>query len=154
MSEKGKKLLTKDNLLIVVLCGVLILIALWPVDKRKQMSNTNTSVAENAEQTKGVSSYRMEMQEELERMLQQMEGVGKVHVMITMKQSEETKVQNALWGNERETIAQEPRVEGLLVLAQGAANAKVREDITETAKALFDVEANKVKVAVLKTGGY
>lgn len=39
-----------------------------------------------------------------------------------------------------------PRIEGVLVIAQGAGNGTVNRTIVEIAQALFDVEAHKVKV--------
>lgn len=39
-----------------------------------------------------------------------------------------------------------PRVEGVLVVAQGAGNGTVNKSITEMIQALFDVEAHKIKV--------
>lgn len=45
-----------------------------------------------------------------------------------------------------------PRVTGVVVIAQGAGNAKVKEQITRLLQALFDVEAHKVIVVKMKTG--
>lgn len=45
-----------------------------------------------------------------------------------------------------------PRVTGVVVIAQGADNAKVKEQITRLLEALFDVEAHKVIVVKMKTG--
>lgn len=45
-----------------------------------------------------------------------------------------------------------PKVTGVVVIAQGAGNAKVKEQITRLLEALFDVEAHKVIVVKMKTG--
>lgn len=155
MPEKVKKWMTKDNLLVIILCGVLILVALWPMDRQRKAPEENT-VQQYTAVTEETKPYREEMEKELQNMLKQMEGVGEVRVMITVKQEEVagTNSSDSLWNNSRPSSVSTPKVEGMLVLAQGAGNAKVREDITETAKALFDVEANKVKVAILKTTGH
>lgn len=42
-----------------------------------------------------------------------------------------------------------PKVEGILVVAEGAADAEVNLRITESVQALYDVEAHKVKVVPL-----
>lgn len=154
--EKAKKWLTKDNLFIMILCGGLILIALWPTDRARKTEAVQMQTQAETETTKESKEFRTEMEAELQDMLQLMEGVGKVRVMITVRQPEESKAKagDSLWGGGRAESTSHVRVEGLLVLAQGAENAKVREDITEAAKALFDVEANKVKVAVLRTSGH
>ena len=39
-----------------------------------------------------------------------------------------------------------PRIEGVLILAQGGDNSIVAKNITEAAMALFDIEAHKIKV--------
>ena len=45
-----------------------------------------------------------------------------------------------------------PSVEGVLVVAQGADSGKMNTNITEIAKALFGVEAHKIKVVKRRTG--
>ena len=44
-----------------------------------------------------------------------------------------------------------PKVEGVLVAAQGAGTGEVTENITEAIQALFDVEAHKIKVIKMKS---
>lgn len=44
----------------------------------------------------------------------------------------------------------EPRIEGVVVIAQGGGNAQVNRDITEAVQALFNIEAHKVKVLKMK----
>lgn len=43
-----------------------------------------------------------------------------------------------------------PKVEGVLVVAQGAGSGSVNKSITEIVQTLFDVEAHKVKVAAME----
>ena len=43
-----------------------------------------------------------------------------------------------------------PRVEGVLVIAEGAANGTVKRNITEAAQALFGVEAHRRKVLPMR----
>lgn len=45
-----------------------------------------------------------------------------------------------------------PKIEGVLVVAQGAGNGTVNRTIVETVQALFGVEAHKVKVVKMETG--
>lgn len=44
-----------------------------------------------------------------------------------------------------------PRVKGVVVAAQGAGTARISNDITEAVQALFDLEANQVKVVRMKS---
>ena len=66
------------------------------------------------------------MEMRLENMLSKMQGVGKVHVMITFREEEQ--------------------VQGILVIAEGGGNAVVVRNITEVVQALFDVDSHKIKV--------
>lgn len=45
-----------------------------------------------------------------------------------------------------------PKVTGVVVIAQGADNVRVKEQITRLLEALFDVDAHKVIVVKMKTG--
>lgn len=51
-------------------------------------------------------------------------------------------------GNSQPYIIQElePEVEGVLVIAEGGDNAKIKMDVMEAAQVLFDIPAHKVKV--------
>ena len=107
--------------------------------------------------------------------LAKVEGVGNVKVMITLASSSEKVVEKdqemtsevqegesggkntsssetAVYanGNGEETpyVKQElsPRIEGVLVIADGGDNAIVIENITEAVQALFGVDTHKIKV--------
>ena len=45
-----------------------------------------------------------------------------------------------------------PRVEGVVVVAQGAGTGTINRNITDVVQALFDVEAHKVKVVKMDGG--
>lgn len=126
-------------------------------------------------------TYALYLEERLEKILSDVNGVGTVSVMITLESSEELIVEKDLpqsysdiketdaQGGERTTSQTDreentvyvtegsasrpyvvmrllPRVEGVLVVAQGAGNGAVNKSITEMLQALFDVEAHKIKV--------
>lgn len=57
-------------------------------------------------------------------------------------------------GRQMPYVAREvtPKVTGVVVIAQGADNTKVKEQITRLLEALFDVDAHKVIVVKMKTG--
>ena len=121
----------------------------------------------------------MELQREVEELLGSIEGAGEVKVMITLRESEELIVEKDLekdqkqtregGGTERngnemilnETTVQDgekepfvkkkiyPKVEGVVVAADGVGRGRVRTDLTEAVQALFGLEAHKVKVLKL-----
>lgn len=115
MNEKLKKLIgNKNNLLILVLLGVLMLVIALPVkenpgdtgNKEKTGSGTSGTVQSKTDAGNGAAeasqaaytgsdteSYAAWMEEKLEEALSQMAGAGKVKVVISMKSSEEKVVE-------------------------------------------------------------
>lgn len=113
--EKVKEfLLKKDNLIIIVLTGILMLIIAWPVDNK---SENKTEVSELWDRNSGNINYNSfygnldgeemqtgkvpetgiykeeyivgKMEARLEEVLSAMQGVGRVKVMITLSSSGE-----------------------------------------------------------------
>lgn len=69
---------------VIVGCGVLLLILSVP-EKEKSV----TKAENNIQKTEELTGYIKEKEEKLEQMLSQIEGVGKVKVMITAKSTRE-----------------------------------------------------------------
>lgn len=196
----------RDNLLILVLLGVLLFIVALPVKKEAPATtDTGTEITEqynagiltssgqqNVTQqdtvdvgTQAVTAgsteeYAVYLEEKLKKMLESIRGVGEVEVMITLESSEErivekdmtaersqTEEQDSAGGTRTvsssntgyQTVYQEgsqgspfvvktltPKVEGVLVVAEGAGKGNMTGEITQIAQALFGVEAHKVKV--------
>lgn len=103
--EKWKKWFRRDNLLILILSGVLLFIIALPTKKdsgrtEEQAGNgsdlTPGSVSrESTQSDTGTESgdFAKKLEEQLEGILSEMAGVGKVRVMITLKSSEELVVE-------------------------------------------------------------
>lgn len=196
----------RDNLLMLVLLGVLLFIVALPVKKEAPATtDTGTEITEqynagiltssgqqNVTQqdtvdvgTQAVTAgsteeYAAYLEEKLKKMLESIRGVGEVEVMITLESSEErivekdmtaersqTEEQDSAGGTRTvsssntgyQTVYQEgsqgapfvvktltPKVEGVLVVAEGAGKGNMTGEITQIAQALFGVEAHKVKV--------
>ena len=196
----------RDNLLILVLLGVLLFIVALPVKKEDPVAtDTGMEITEQynagiltssgqqnvAQQdtvyvgTQAVTAGSMEeyaayLEEKLKKMLESVRGVGEVEVMITLESSEErivekdmtaersqTEEQDSAGGTRTvsssntgyQTVYQEgsqgspfvvktitPKVEGVLVVAEGAGKGNMTGEITQVVQALFGVEAHKVKV--------
>ena len=81
----------KSNWLILGLVGILLLVIAIPVDKKKETKDDayevhSTGKEENSANAKETTKdYKEELEEELADMLENMEGVGRVKVMITLK---------------------------------------------------------------------
>lgn len=174
------KKIPKNQLLIGGLAGILLLVIAIPVDKKEKVKQDQMQ-----ELTQGQSSYEdtgdygKRLERKLEQVLEQMEGVGKVEVMITLKDQGEHVVEKDdtrssqdiseedgtvkrttaerqhqeqtiyAQGNSGEPFVSKemtPKVEGVLVVAEGGGNAKTAKNISDAVLALFPVEVHKIKV--------
>lgn len=192
-----KKWFKKDNLVILILTGVLLFIIALPTKdgretetERPQTQGTVPAgeLPQDSPETKNTDSgeeYARQLEQRLRETLSQMEGVGQVRVMITLKSSQELvveKEQPYLRSSTTESDAQggsrtvnqfeteentvyrtdagasepyviktlPPRVEGVVVVAEGAGSGTVNRTIVELVQALFGVEAHKVKVVKME----
>lgn len=95
LTEKIQTLLKKkDRLIILLLGGILLLIIALPVsDDRNKNNNGETSLTErlsdSAAGKSDVEDYASYLEGKLENALSQVEGVGKVKVMVTLEASAE-----------------------------------------------------------------
>lgn len=142
------KYFQKENLIVLVLGGILLAVIAVPVKKDEdvQVQETLSSVVEKTMENevteeRGNQDYITMMEEKLENILSGIEGAGKVNVMITLQESEVLVVENDMVVK---TIY--PKVEGVVVIAQGAGTGKVKQHITEVIQALFDITIHKIKV--------
>jgi len=196
----------RDNLLILVLLGVLLFIIALPV-KKEDPAATDTGMEITEQYNAGIltssgqqnvaqqetvdvgtwavtadstEEYAAYLEGKLKKMLESVRGVGEVEVMITLESSEErivekdmtaersqTEEQDSAGGTRTvsssntgyQTVYQEgsqgspfvvktitPKVEGVLVVAEGAGKGNMTGEITQVVQALFGVEAHKVKV--------
>ncbi len=162
----------KEQLLIGVLAGILLLVIAIPIPG-EQSQKEQTEVLDVTPESENVGN-----EVQLKEILQKISGVGRVEVFITYEDrgklivekdesvSEEHILEADSSGgtrtttttrNDRETvyngadspyIVQElsPTVKGVLVVAQGAGNISVKKQIQETIEALFGLEAHKISI--------
>ena len=86
--QKGKK----DQWLIVILVGILLLVIAMPTSTAKKDSGSKETVT-TAQQSEDTDSYARLLERRLEEALTQVQGVGKVSVMITLSSSAEKVVE-------------------------------------------------------------
>lgn len=189
-----KKWFKRDNLIILILAGILLFIIALPTkgesEKDVDVKDVNagamdvTGEGNVIAKDSGPVEYASEQEKKLKALISAMEGVGKVEVMITLASSEELVVERDRTISRSNTVEKDseggtrtvtqyeqgdtaiykgssgasepyviktnnPKVEGILVVAEGAADATVNLRITESVQALYDVEAHKVKVVPL-----
>ena len=171
---KFKKYFPKKNQwLIVLLTGILLVVIALPTsDGKSESEDTTDNMTETTENES--SDYAAQMEKKLVKILRNVEGVGDVKVMITLKESSAKVVEKDVAKSSRTeedlvvesesseaTVYSEgsssvqnpyvskeisPAVEGVLVIAEGGDNSVVVQNITEAIQALFNVEMHKIKV--------
>lgn len=174
------KKMDKTKWLILGLSGILLLVIALPTDSgsnEKEPVFDQTQDAQTQQESQ-IRAYKKQLADELEQALGCMDGVGEVRVMITFQDSGEAVVEkdvtrsssgqeNTQAGSQYQesTIYQEadgrspyvsqqklPSVEGVLVIAQGGGDSKVKQDISDAVMALFPVEVHKIKIVKMQDG--
>ena len=106
----------KNQWLILLLVGILLVVIAIPT----KSGTEEKGVVDSKEWSTS------EMEQRLENILSQMQGIGEVHAMITYRQDNQ--------------------VEGVVVVAEGGEQGVTVQKITEVVRALFDVDSHKIKV--------
>ena len=105
----------KNNLIIIVLAGVLLMIIAWPVKKETKINNTsNTNKVTESEDLSDKENTEMveeeyvdRMEKKVEEILCNMEGAGQVKVVITIRSSTEKVVEKDLPVNRSNTTEED-----------------------------------------------
>lgn len=79
------KCLKKDQILILLLSGVLLLVIAMPEKETEKDEKTNTVTVEAEAVGSTIPDERERMEKQLQNLLTQVEGVGRAQVMITLK---------------------------------------------------------------------
>lgn len=147
----------KQQWTILLLLGLILLVMAIPTKKisqtvsQKKTGSKNTMAGSgiyenlygNSNADAQVLTEKAVLEQQLEQLLQQVEGIGQVKVMLMLENSEDTMTAFS---------AQNPSVsiQGVLIAAQGGDNSVVVRNIQEAVMALFQVEAHKIKVMKMK----
>ena len=156
------------KLCLILLLGISLIVVSIPSGKTKK----NDTTTEQKQTEDSTDAYVKKQEQRLVNTLKQVEGVGKVKVMITVSSSKEAIVnkdspyeQNS--SEKEKTIKEdeetvlveedgkkvpyvikevEPVVEGVVVIAQGGNNDIIKNQIVEAVSVLFHISSYKVKV--------
>ena len=90
--DKLKKI-PKNQLLIGGLAGILLLVIAIPIDKKPDSKEEQEQVVEQQSSSEDNGDYARRMERRLEKILENMVGVGKVEVMSTLKDEGEQQVE-------------------------------------------------------------
>lgn len=188
MKERLKKFseqyLKKNNLIVMALLGLLLMVIVLPFeDAKKQesaeteqpaMASANASGLEASTGEEYEAAYRQRLEEELQELLESMDGVGKVRVMITLSATSERvilkdyeiseeedsmrTVENTVFYTDEEGVENPycqkiitPSIEGVVVVAQGGGDPQRIIEITDVIQSLFDVPIHKIRVVRMKS---
>lgn len=169
------KKMDKTKWLILGLSGMLLLVISLPtgsMTKEREDAALQQSLADMQTEEDVMKTYEKQLTGELEQALRCMDGAGEVHVMITFLDSGENIVEKDIHKSEsagdstqyqesavyQETDGREPyvsqkkppAVEGVLVVAQGGDNSRVKQDILDAVMALFSIDAHKIKIVKMQ----
>ena len=151
----------KSDFVVLILLGVMVMIVAMPTGAKQSQKETQTQ-EQKEQQLQTEDSYKEQLQQQLKELLEH--GVGKTRVMLTFsdegtdqldknvtkdgnKKEETTVVYDT--GDTRQPYVicrQMPKIEGVVVVAQGGGNAKTVTEISNAVMSLFPVEAHKVVV--------
>lgn len=151
MGKLPEFLKRKNNFVILIIIGVLLLVVAIPTGDNKKEHIEKEAATEYSE------DYASKTEKRLEKVLAEIHGAGKVQVLISWQASSEKLVekdenktvylQNS-GGEQSPFIRQEimPKAEGVIVVAEGGDNPVVVRQITEAVCALFGVDTHKIKI--------
>lgn len=124
----------KTNSVIYILLAVGIF--MLTLGGKSMEHSTNTAVS-------SPDSGNFDEEKRLEDILSEIEGVGEVSVMMCLTQNSRYEEQS-VFSNSEETDRE--KVAGVLVVADGASDAAVREKIVRATKAVLGVDSHKIEV--------
>ncbi len=167
-----EKIRTDRKMLIMLALGavgvLLIAVSEFSADK------TEENAADP--QTTPFYNYEDDIEKKLDEIISQINGVGRVKVMVTLKSGEENKyaynesyqskngensedrqseneyvVIDGERGDECVLLSTEfPRIQGVMVVCDGGGSSAVKNDITNAVSSLLDISANSISVLEMK----
>lgn len=174
--EKKKiniKNIDRGKIVLLVAAGI-ILIMFSYFDSGNQSSKSKD--AEESVTSVKVYDYAREMEEKVKNIIESINGISEVHVVITLRESEEAVVKEDLEEEERKQedagktetdhsvskktvilskdgteepyIVKEicPSVRGIAVTAKGVSDVQIRQELINMLSALFDVPVHKITI--------
>ena len=165
------KKMKKEQLLMIALAAILMVVILVPIPEKEKASKSTESLLTESEKEDS-------LEQQLEKILEKISGVGKVEVLITYEDQGKVVIEKDLsvseelieetdssggnrktttTRNESETVYDQsdapyviqeisPRIQGILVVAQGGADSNVKNKIQETIQALFGLDSHKISI--------
>lgn len=155
------------KIMIIIISGVLLIVlSCGNLFDNKNSDEKDTAVSRNTgQESNDLQVYKNTMEEQVESILEKVDGVDDVDVMITLKASKEkvtlkdntvktdqSEEETVLVQDENDSTSpyvvqeMEPEIEGILVVCAGGDSPAVQREIIDGISALFPVESHKIKV--------
>ena len=145
MNENKKNYLSKilsseKSRTVFIIVGILAMVLIFLSSGKDK--NNNEIAADNFD----TATYQEKLSQEILSMVENIEGVGRAKVMLTLEDSYEY-----IYLDDGETLQKinEPTIRGVVVACEGASSAKVSAEITDLLRTVLNVPANKVCVTKL-----
>ncbi|MBQ8039462.1 MAG: hypothetical protein IJ274_06295 [Lachnospiraceae bacterium] len=107
LNKVKKKKWGKEEWIILILAGAFLMIVFWPSsDKKKQENYDNVEIETQPYIESDDSSYKAQMEQQLEEVLRSIDGIDNVNAMITLSTSEEEVILSET-KNTKETTCEE-----------------------------------------------
>lgn len=176
ISEKNDSVRKPPKAIIIVIIAAIIILAFSDLSVFKPKNQKNNSKTDEKISSTNSAEYIQQTESRLEETLQKINGAGKVTVFINLDsggekvlaadkktkeniketdensdkdyETEENIVLSGQSSTQGPYITEElfPKPSGILVIAEGAGNEKIRLEIYESVKAIFGLPANRIKV--------
>lgn len=165
MSEEKKTLIEKikaNKILQYFLIALLIIVIFAVVFSGLFLKN------ESNPSSSAIDLYVSNLEEKLSKTLSDVDGAGKVSVVITVESGMETvlamktsitetpngteKVETPILVNGKTVVLKEnyPKIIGVLIVAEGAKSISVTHKIQQAAISLLDIEINQIEILTMK----
>lgn len=165
MSEEKKTLIEKikaNKILQYFLIALLIIVIFAVVFSGLFLKN------ESNPSSSAIDLYVSNLEEKLSKTLSDVDGAGKVSVVITVESGMETvlamktsitetpngteKVETPILVNGKTVVLKEnyPKIIGVLIVAEGAKSISVTHKIQQAAISLLDIDINQIEILTMK----
>lgn len=121
-----KKKWGKEEWIILILVGVFIIVVVWPASSGKGKQEEGNSMVEEINQITEINctnDYKKQMEQQLEEVLNSIDGIDTIHAMITLKNSEEEVVLKESSRTQENTVEED---------SQGGTREILSESVEET----------------------
>ena len=119
--------------LLLALAGILLLFSgggLFGAGSKKEEADSDPT------------AYRIALENELAALCSEVKGVGRISVMITLKEGERTD-----YAGSKVSSVSPPSVLGAAIVCDGGGNAETRAELTRLVSGLLGIGSNRVTVA-------